>query len=116
MFFIVNLIIIIAAIPFWEIVYFDKRLFWVGFIGSMFDQIGYICVQNAFHLGPAGPVAAIYGIANYTFVVIECIKNAKMLSLAESIGLIIVIYGAFLIIFPEFYYKYCFCICIRKRK
>ena len=80
----------------------------------MFDQLGYICVQNAFNLGPAGPVSAIYGIANYVFVVIECIKNNKMLSLAELIGLLIVIYGSLLIIFPEFYYKYCFCCCIKK--
>lgn len=78
--------------------------------------MGYICAQNAFSRGPAGPVAAIYGMANYTFVVIECIKNKKMLNLAETIGVLLTIYGSTLIVIPEVLEKYCFCCCFKNKK
>ena len=70
--------------------------------------------QNALSLGPGGPVSAISQVSNILLVVIEAIKHTKMLSKMESIGLVLGIYGALILVIPEIFEKYCFCFCIKK--
>ena len=76
--------------------------------------MGYICLQNAFHLGPGGPISAICGIANVGLVFTESIKNWKMISLLEGIGFIFTLYGSLILVIPEFFEKYCF-VCFKNK-
>ena len=39
-----------------------------------------------------------------------------MLSFMELIGLLLGIYGGLILVIPEVFEKYCFCLCIRRRK
>ena len=55
-----------------------------------------------------GPVAAIVALYSPLLVVIEALKQQKMISLLEGIGVILGIYGATLMVVPKLYQKYCF--------
>ena len=113
---IVNTLIIMIAIPFWYYTEFHQDLFWIGFIAAISDQIGMIFLSNAFTLGPAGPISAIIGISNPLLILVECIKNWKMISLSEGIGFILVIYGALILVIPETFEKFCFPCCFKNKK
>ena len=39
---VVNLIVLVAAIPYWVIVDFDATLFWIGCIGSVINTLGLV--------------------------------------------------------------------------
>ena len=39
---VVNLVVIIVAIPYWCIVEFNQRLFWIGLIGGFINNMGIV--------------------------------------------------------------------------
>jgi len=41
-YFIVNLLVMIVAIPYWCIVEFSQRLFWIGLIGGFINNMGIV--------------------------------------------------------------------------
>ena len=57
--FVCTIIIIVGIGYYWQNYQFDTYLFSVGLIGSIFDTVGIVSIQNAFSKGPAGPVAAL---------------------------------------------------------
>lgn len=73
-YFIVNFIIMIYAIIYWQSHPFDSYLFWFGLAGSIVNTLGIVCIQNALSLGPAGPVSAMAASASFFLVIIEAIK------------------------------------------
>ena len=114
-YFIVNLIVIICAIPYWVIFGFSTYLFWLGLIGSIINTLAIVCIQNALSLGPAGPVSAIIAVGSVLLVIIEAFKHSTMISLMECIGLVLGVYGALILVIPELFEKYCFCWCIKNK-
>lgn len=56
---VVNIIVLVAAIPYWVLYDFDESLFWTGIIGSVINTLGLVSVQNALSTGPTGPVSAL---------------------------------------------------------
>lgn len=72
---VVNIIVIVFAIPYWCLVEFSPYLFWVGFFGALINTLGLTCVQNAVSCGPAGPVAAICACSNLAMVVVEAVRH-----------------------------------------
>jgi len=107
---IVNILVLLFAIPYWVKVEFSAYLFWVGFAGSIINTLGIVSIQNALSCGPAGPISAIAAVASVLLVVIEAVKTWKMLSIMELIGLIFGIYGALVLVIPTFFEKIC-CFC-----
>ena len=43
-YFVVNVIVLIFAIPYWVMVDFSPYLFWIGIIGSLINTLGLVCV------------------------------------------------------------------------
>jgi drug/metabolite transporter (DMT)-like permease len=43
-YFVVNIIVLIVAIPYWVQVDFSQSLFWIGFIGSVINTLGIVCI------------------------------------------------------------------------
>ena len=109
---IVNNIMLLCSIPFWKTHHFTSYQLWIAFAGGVFDQIGNDLVNHAYNNGPGGPVSAICGSSAVLLVVIECFKNHRVISLIELISLILVFYGSFVMIFPNFFEKNCF-FCIK---
>ena len=114
---VVNVIVLIVAIPYWCLVEFSSYLFWVGLFGALINTLGLVCVQNAVSVGPAGPVAAICAISNLAMVIIEAIKHKKMLTVMESIAFIFGMVGALTLVIPDILLKIlCFWrLCQKKR-
>lgn len=40
---VMNTIMLIIVLPYWNAGHFDKRLFWLGFFGSIIDTLGKVC-------------------------------------------------------------------------
>jgi hypothetical protein len=73
-YFIVNLIILVAAVIYWNMVAFSHYLFWLGMIGSIINSLGTASMQNAVAIGPAGPASALAAVSNLLLVVIEAFR------------------------------------------
>lgn len=43
-YFIVNVLVLIVAIPYWCIVEFDQSMFWIGFAGSVINTLGIVSI------------------------------------------------------------------------
>ena len=65
--------------------------------------------------GPAGPVTAISAMSSPSLVVLIAVWNGKMISLLELIGVIFGMYGALIMSNHDFFEKYCFCCCMKKK-
>ena len=72
---VVNILVLIFAIIWWQYSSFSAYLFWLGLLGSIINTIGLSLINTAISCGPMGPVAAIGSCANILLVVIEAIKN-----------------------------------------
>ena len=107
-----NVIVLIAAIPYWVIVDFDFNLFWIGIVGAVINTLGLVSVQVALSSGPSGPVSALTTVQNVALVIIEAIKNKRVPNPYEFVGLIFGMAGALILVIPEYL---CPC-CIRKKK
>jgi drug/metabolite transporter (DMT)-like permease len=90
-------------------------MFIFGFIGSFLDTIGMVAMAEALSTGPAGPIAAICSTSTLFMVVIEALKNNRLLTMWETIGFVLGMYGNTILSTPEFCEKYCFCWCVKKR-
>jgi drug/metabolite transporter (DMT)-like permease len=112
---VVNVVVLIIAIPYWSSYGFSKYLFWMGLVGSIVNTLGIVCIQNAMSRGPGGPVSAIASVSCILLVIIEAIKNNRMLFWMEIIGLILGIYGSLILVIPEHIEKYCCCCIFKKR-
>ena len=114
---IVNLIIMIFAIPYWiNSGTFVPKYFLIGFVGSYIDALGMVVVTEAFTCGPAGPIAAIISNCNVLMVIIEALKHNRMLTLIEFVGLFLGLYGSLILSVPNIVENYCFCCCIKKKQ
>ena len=71
---VVNIIVLIFAIPYWQSTSIDMHLFWLGLVGSIINTLGIVCIQNALSNGPAGPISALAATPSFFLVVIEAIK------------------------------------------
>jgi len=50
--------------------------------------------------GPAGPVAALCGLSELLLTVIMAVKNKKMLTRMELLGLVLGVYGGLILVIP----------------
>lgn len=96
----INVIVIIAAIPYWLYFGFSQYLFWMGLLGSFFSTLAIVSFQNAISIGPAGPVAAIVALSQVLLFVVEAFRNSKVPSSFEIIGLALGFFGAIIIVIP----------------
>ena len=110
-----TLVLIISIFYIANVDKFDPYLFGIGLAGSFFDNIGIVCVTKAFSCGPAGLVAAICTSTNLFLTIIEAIKHERSLSKMETIGLSLGLYGALVLVIPQVFEKYCFCLCVKKK-
>jgi drug/metabolite transporter (DMT)-like permease len=109
-YFIVNLLVAIVAVFYFQSHPFDMNLFWLGLAGSIVNTLGITCIQNALTLGPIGPVSALSASSTFLLVVVEAIKWATLPSAIQMIALVFGLYGAFVLVIPEVFAKiFCFC-------
>lgn len=99
--FVVNLIILIFAINFWQSHQFSYDLFWIGLAGSIINTIGLTCMNTAISCGPMGPVSSIGALANIFLVIVEAIKHMKVPTYIELISLILGFAGALELVIPD---------------
>ena len=111
----VNFIILVIAIAYWVQYGFILKYFWIGSIGMFIDSYGLSACTEAFACGPPGSVAAIVSSANVLMVIIEAIKHNRMLTIFESIGFVLAVFGILVLSLPEVFEKYCFCWCVKKK-
>ena len=101
------LILIIGGSWYWlEVETFNKRLFIIGFFGSIFDSCGKACIQKAYSSGPAGPVSAFVELNNVVLIIFEAIRYMKMPNYLEFLGFIFAIVGALVLCIPEILTKW----------
>ena len=89
----VNLKLLIITIPYWIQNGFEQKYFWIGSIGMFVDSYGLSACTEAFACGPPGSVAAIVNLANVLMVIIEAFKHNRMLTVFESIGFVLAVFG-----------------------
>lgn len=104
-YFIVNLIILIFAVVFWQFHPFNRRLFWIGTVGSIINTIGIGCITMAIQKGPMGPVSALSATSNILLVIVEAIRNQKVPSWIELLALVFGFLGGLELVFPEIFEK-----------
>ena len=97
----VNLIILIAAIVYWQSHIFSRDLFWIGLIGSIINTVGLTCMNTAISCGPMGPVSSIGACSNILLVVVEALKHWTVPSYIELISLLLGFAGAIELVMPE---------------
>ena len=104
---VVNIIVMLFAIPYWCLVEFSPYLFWVGMVGSIINTFGLVLCQIAQSIGPLGPVCALTALSSLLLVIIEAIKAHKWLTLFELLGLIFGTVGALVLVIPDVMIKIC---------
>ena len=104
-----------GALPHWSQSDFHPDLLLIGFISGTIACLGIVLLNTAFTIGgPAGPVTAISAMSSPCLVVLVAIREGKMISLLELIGVIFGMFGALIMTNHEFFEKYMFCCCIKK--
>ena len=111
---IVNLIMLFAAIAYWNVVQFSLRLFVVGFVGSIFDTLGKVSSLNALRYGPGGPSTALVALSGPYLVIVVALQAQKMIKPTEILALILCLLGAFTIVIPQIMLRV-FCPCLAKK-
>lgn len=109
--FVVNVLILIFAIVFWQYYHFSQDLFWLGLIGSIINTCGLTFMNTAISIGPLGPVASIGACANILLVIIEAVRHMKVPTYVEFIALVVGFGGALELVVPEFFEKVFCCCC-----
>lgn len=110
------LIVIVGISTYWKYTPFDQYLFNVGLIGSIFNTIGIVAIQNAFAKGPAGPVAALGSCTALILLVMQAIKLWEFPRNLEIVGFCIGVFGAIVIVIPDQFEWLCVTFCCRKKK
>jgi len=99
--FVCTIIMIVGVSWYWQNYKFDSYLFCVGLIGSIFDTVGIVSIQNAFSKGPAGLVAALGSCTALILVVMQAIKMWEVPRNMEIVGFCIGVLGALIIVIPD---------------
>ena len=73
----------------------------IGFIGNIFDTLGKVTSNTAYKYGPAGPNTALVALAGVYLVVVEAVRNKKMISLVEFIALVLSLIGSLVLVIPD---------------
>lgn len=107
-------LLLVGGLPYWLNFGFNLRFFVVGLVGSTFNALGVVFSTNALAISPMGQVVALQNVACLILVIIESIKKGKMITYMEGLGLLSGMYGALVLVIPEFFSKYCFCCCLNK--
>ena len=111
------IILFFISIPYWNKHEFFHDLFWMGLFGGFINAGALMWLNKAFTSGgPAGPVTAITAMSSALLVVIMAIIDHKMISLLELIACIFGMYGTLIISLPNYFEKYCFCLCCEGNK
>ena len=97
----VNAILVIFAIVYWQSHEFDHDLFWIGFGGSIINTVGLVCINIAISCGPMGPVSSIGACSNILLVLVYAIRNMKAPNYIEFISLALAFCGALELVIPE---------------
>jgi len=71
----VNLLILIAAIAYWSTAPFSLKLFFTGFVGSVFDTLGKVTSLNALSYGPGGPSTALVTLSGPYLVLVVALVS-----------------------------------------
>jgi drug/metabolite transporter (DMT)-like permease len=112
----VNLVILVVAIVYWNVSgKFQKNLFYYGFVSGSFDAFGSMMLLKAIGSGPAGPVCSIVALSSIMLAIVQALRFWKMLSTIELLGLIFGTFGGLILVIPEWFEKYFFCCCIKRR-
>ena len=96
-------ILIFGAVPYWSLVEFNKSTFITGLWGSIINAVAINFIKIAQKLGPLGPVAAIAAMYSPLLVIVEALKQNRMISLLELVGVVLGTYGALLMVVPKFF-------------
>ena len=88
----------------------NKRMFLIGFFGSIFDSCGKATIQKAYSTGPAGPIAAFVELNNVVLILKEAIVHRKIPNYLETLGFVFAIIGALVLCIPEQLVKWIKCI------
>ena len=105
----VNLILFIVAIPYWNKNGFNQQQFWIGLAGSFIASVGLAGLMKALSCGPIGPVLAVGDGYPPFLAIIVAIKNHKMITLLEFVALVLGITGITIMVIPKQFNKYCLC-------
>jgi drug/metabolite transporter (DMT)-like permease len=112
-----GLAFLFGALPHWSNHEFYPDLLPMGFACGTIACIGIVLLNTAFTIGgPAGPCTAISAMSSPALVVCVAIKEGKMISALELIGVILGMFGALIMTNHELFEKYCFCCCIKNKK
>jgi drug/metabolite transporter (DMT)-like permease len=103
-YFVVNSLILVAAIIFWTTSKnFSPLLFWIGFGGSMLNTLGIVCAQNAMAKGPMGPSIAISNTNFILFALGQVVIFNNSLSPMEIIGMLVQFLGSMVTVIPHWF-------------
>lgn len=108
----VNIIQLIGAIIYWVKYHFSFYLFWCGIIGSILNTLGVVICNEAFQIGPLGPIQAISTMSNIFLVAIEALKHQRLPTTYEFIALILGLGGVLELVIPHVFRRlFCPCCC-----
>ena len=107
------IILVIGFAWYWqEVEVLNKKMFLIGFFGSILDSLGKACIQKAYSCGPAGPISAFVELNNIALIILEAVRYMKMPNYLEFLGFIFAIVGALVLCIPEqltYWLKCLFC-------
>ena len=94
--------IIIGVSWYWRsVAVFEKKLFLIGFFGSIFESFGQAFIYKAYSNGPAGPVSSFVELNNMVLIVSEAIKYKKLPNWLELLGFVLALVGALVLCIPN---------------
>ena len=94
-------ILIIGFAWYWrEVKPLNKKMFLIGFFGSIFDSCGKACIQIAYANGPAGPITSFVELNNVALVILEGFRYRKVPNYLEFLGFIFAIIGTLVLCIP----------------
>jgi drug/metabolite transporter (DMT)-like permease len=74
----------------------------VGTLSSILNTLGGIAIVKASSVGPLGPVNALFTSTSSTlFCVIQFLRYGKLPNALEILGMVIGIFGAFILTIPD---------------
>ena len=95
----------VFALYYWMRVEFIKRLFVVGFFGSIINTIGLVCQVNALAIGPPGPSTALANIQNIILLVTQSVRYMRAPTILEVMGIMVGLTGSLVLTVPQVFVK-----------
>lgn len=112
---VVNVLVVIFAIVFWQFHHFSPNLYWIGLVGSIVNTIGLTCMNTAISCGPMGPVASIGASSTILLVIVDAIASRRVPNYVELIALVLGFGGALELVIPDQLASIFTCGCFRKK-